>query len=172
LKFGKKITRVPAVKLSRLKAFFFYYRSSKWAPRAGTSGFRAPEVLLRYTNQTTAVDVWSAGIILLCLLSGRYPFFKATDDNMAIMQLISVYGTEAVRKISNKYGEALLCDVEKDAVDLKFLCQSLHSTTTTLNQQVYPESVYNLLKNLLELDFEKRFSAEQALNHDFFKNEY
>lgn len=79
-------------------------RCSKWAPRAGTAGFRAPEVLFRYTNQSTAVDVWSAGIILLCLLSGRYPFFKATDDSMAIMQLMSLFGSENVKKVALKYG--------------------------------------------------------------------
>jgi len=52
-----------------------------------------------------AVDVWSAGIILLSILSGCYPFFKAVDDNMAIMQLISLFGYEPVRKAAYKYGE-------------------------------------------------------------------
>ena len=51
------------------------------------------------------MDVWSAGIIFLCILSGRYPFFKAVDDNMAIMQLISLFGVEPVRKSAHKYGK-------------------------------------------------------------------
>jgi serine/threonine protein kinase len=51
-----------------------------------------------------AVDIWSVGIIFLSILTGRYPFFKALDDNMAIMQLISLFGSEPVRKAALKYG--------------------------------------------------------------------
>ena len=39
------------------------------APRAGTPGFRPPEVLLKVKKQTVAVDVWAAGVILLSILS-------------------------------------------------------------------------------------------------------
>ena len=51
-----------------------------------------------------AVDIWSVGVIFLCILSGHYPFFKAQDDNTAIMQLISLFGAELVRKNALKYG--------------------------------------------------------------------
>lgn len=109
--------------------FTINIRTSKWAPRAGTAGFRAPEVLFRSTHQTPckiliyfiviaaftlifgslfpieAVDIWSVGIIFLSILTGRYPFFKALDDNMAIMQLISLFGSEPVRKAALKYGD-------------------------------------------------------------------
>lgn len=34
------------------------------ATRAGTPGYRPPEVLLKYPNQTTAVDCWAAGNII------------------------------------------------------------------------------------------------------------
>ncbi|EKX31054.1 hypothetical protein GUITHDRAFT_50958, partial [Guillardia theta CCMP2712] len=36
--------------------------------RAGTRGYRAPEVLMGMQCQTTAVDVWAAGVVLLTLL--------------------------------------------------------------------------------------------------------
>lgn len=75
------------------------------APRAGTPGFRPPEVLLKHMNQTTAVDMWSAGVVLLCVLSGRYPFFKSHCDLAALSEIINVFGTEAVEKIANKFGK-------------------------------------------------------------------
>jgi serine/threonine protein kinase len=40
--------------------------------RGGTRGFRAPEVLLRCVKQTVAIDIWSAGVILLSILSARF----------------------------------------------------------------------------------------------------
>ncbi len=82
---------------------------------------------------------------------------------MAIMQLVSVFGSEKLRKNAIKYGETIVCDVEKDSVDLKNLCVSLRKTPLD-----FPDSVYNLLNGLLELNFEKRLSAEQALKHAFF----
>ena len=54
-----------------------------------------------------AVDIWSVGVIFLCILSGNYPFFKAQDDNTAIMQLISLFGVESVRKNAHKHGKLL-----------------------------------------------------------------
>lgn len=46
-------------------------RPSMKAQRAGTRGFRAPEVLLKFFKQDFAIDVWSAGVILLTLLTRR-----------------------------------------------------------------------------------------------------
>ena len=57
--------------------------------------------------KTQAVDIWSVGVIFLCILSGRYPFFKAADDNTALMQLVSLFGAEAIRKTALKYGKCL-----------------------------------------------------------------
>ena len=39
------------------------------AARAGTPGFRPPEVLLKSHSQSVAVDMWAVGVILLSLLS-------------------------------------------------------------------------------------------------------
>ena len=83
-------------------------RSHQTAPRAGTPGFRAPEVLLKYPHQTTAVDMWSAGVILLCILSGRYPFFKAHDDMSALAQIVSLMGSKATADAAKTFGEGIL----------------------------------------------------------------
>ena len=84
----------------------FIHRSNQTAPRAGTPGFRAPEVLLKYPHQTTAVDIWSAGVILLCILSGRYPFFRAHDDMSALAQIVSLMGSRATVEAAKTYGKA------------------------------------------------------------------
>jgi cell division control protein 7 len=41
------------------------------ASRAGTRGFRAPEVLFKCMRQTASIDIWSVGVILLTLLTKR-----------------------------------------------------------------------------------------------------
>ena len=84
---------------------FLTCRSNQNAPRAGTPGFRAPEVLLKCPNQTTAVDMWSAGVILLCILSGRYPFFRAHDDLTAMAQIVGLKGSKECTEAARSYGE-------------------------------------------------------------------
>eukprot|EP00752_Nemacystus_decipiens_P008135 g7275.t1 len=65
----------------------------KKVERGGTTGFRAPEILWHCRDQAPAVDVWSAGVILLCLLSRRYPVFPCADsDEMALVQIAMLLG--------------------------------------------------------------------------------
>lgn len=53
---------------------------------------------------TAAIDVWSAGVILLSLLSGRYPFFKATDDMIALVQIMTLRGSRETIKAAKSFG--------------------------------------------------------------------
>jgi serine/threonine protein kinase len=73
------------------------------APRGGTPGFRAPEVLLQSLNQTTAIDMWSAGIMLLTIVTGRYPFFTACDDAESLVEVAGVFGTQNVVEMGAKH---------------------------------------------------------------------
>ena len=57
------------------------------ANRGGTRGFRAPEVLLKVMHQTTAIDIWSAGVILLSMLCSRFPVLSPSDDDVALLEI-------------------------------------------------------------------------------------
>lgn len=149
-------------------------RSIQSAPRAGTPGFRAPEVLMKHPMQSTAVDMWSAGVIFLSLLSGRYPFFRANDDLTCLSQIISLLGTEEVQKAAEKYGKLLTCRPVTRPLDLKHLCLRLRSVSSEQNTAPVkawadiPDSAIDLLKKLLDPDPFTRITAEKALQHAFF----
>lgn len=66
------------------------------AARDGTRGFRAPEVLMGCPDQTAAIDVWSAAVILLCLLTKRYPIFEAHNDAHALVEIAEALPKEEV----------------------------------------------------------------------------
>lgn len=111
-------------------------RSRQSVPRAGTPGFRSPEVLLRYPHQTTAVDMWSAGVILLCILSGRYPFFKARDDMDALAQLVALFGTEKIKTMANEIGKDFISSPVIEKVDdLKTLCRKLSQRVCSVHDK-------------------------------------
>ncbi|CAH1643801.1 unnamed protein product [Spodoptera littoralis] len=86
-------------------------RAAPRAPRAGTQGFRPPEVLLKYPHQTTAVDVWAAGVVLASALTARYPFFRASDDVAALAELADLVGTEPLQRAAASLGASSACIV-------------------------------------------------------------
>ena len=52
-----------------------------------------------------AVDMWSAGVILLCILSRRYPFFKAKDDLQALAQMMALFGSKQMERMASEIGK-------------------------------------------------------------------
>ncbi|KAI3375127.1 hypothetical protein L3Q82_021643, partial [Scortum barcoo] len=113
-------------------------RKQQVAPRAGTPGFRAPEVLTKCPNQGTAIDVWSAGVILLSLLSGRYPFFKASDDLIALTQIMTIRGSRETIEAAKAFGKAVVCSRELPRQDLRTLCDTLRGRRPSPDDEVTP----------------------------------
>ncbi|XP_041804445.1 cell division cycle 7-related protein kinase [Chelmon rostratus] len=113
-------------------------RKQQVAPRAGTPGFRAPEVLTKCPNQGTAIDVWSAGVILLSLLSGRYPFFKASDDLIALTQIMTIRGSRETIQAAKAFGKAVVCSRELPQQDLRTLCETLRGRRPSPDDEVTP----------------------------------
>lgn len=79
-------------------------RRVKRANRAGTRGFRAPEVLMKCGSQTTKIDIWSVGVIMLSLLSRRFPMFQSLDDTDSLLELCSIFGWKRLRKAASIHG--------------------------------------------------------------------
>lgn len=78
-------------------------RQQMRASRAGTRGFRAPEVLFKISQQSTLIDVWSAGVILLTLMTRRYPFFQSNDDTDAIVEIATIFGNKELEAAAKAY---------------------------------------------------------------------
>ncbi|KAI5951268.1 CDC7 [Candida jiufengensis] len=96
-------------------------RPPRRANRAGTRGFRAPEVLFKCTNQTTQIDIWSAGIIGFSLLTRKFPLFNSPDDTDAILELAWIFGYEKMVKCAELHGcgmEISISDIYKSSGNL------------------------------------------------------
>lgn len=147
-------------------------RHSRRANRAGTRGFRAPEVLLKCTAQTCVIDIWSCGIILLTLLSRRFPFFHSADDIDAFIELCTIFGKRRMNEVALLHGQVL-------ETNIPTISEGGHSWEKILlwctnrskkdNQALDPEErlAVDFMSLCLELDPIKRISAEEALQHPF-----
>lgn len=93
------------------------------APRAGTRGFRAPEVLLKFIHQTSAIDIWSSGVIFLSILSSRFPFFRnQEDDLMALAEISTIFGTKELEEMALTLDRQLTFGFSFSKVCLDDLC--------------------------------------------------
>ncbi|GAA6030176.1 hypothetical protein JCM8097_009299 [Rhodosporidiobolus ruineniae] len=170
-------------------------RPSVRANRAGTRGFRAPEVLLKCPDQTVALDIWSVGIILLCFLTRRFPFFNSNDDTEALAEITAIFGKTKMERCAALHNRTFQTNVPEyaDAAHT-----TLHELVRELNPPIMVENspdpygpipasldslrewytgselyqCVDLMKRCLDLDCTKRWTAEECLEHPFFRGDY
>ncbi|KAF6808963.1 cell cycle protein [Colletotrichum sojae] len=154
-------------------------RPSRRANRAGTRGFRAPEVLFKCTEQTTKIDIWSAGVILLTIMSKRFPFFNSADDVEAMIEIATIFGIKRMKQAGLLHGcmfETNIPTVGSAGFSLEKII--LWSTCRTdggkdglpglpLNDE--EKLAVEFLGRCLELDPLRRISAKDALEHEFLR---
>lgn len=148
-------------------------RPSRRANRAGTRGFRAPEVLFKCTEQTTKIDIWSAGVILLTILSRRFPFFNSADDVEAMIEIATIFGVKRMRVAGQLHGCMFDCNIPtigQSGFDLgKIIMWS--TVRTEANQPFTAEErvAVDFLTRCMDLDPSRRISAEEALESEFLR---
>ncbi|OAA36420.1 serine/threonine protein kinase Hsk1 [Metarhizium rileyi] len=147
-------------------------RLSKRANRAGTRGFRAPEVLFKCTEQTTSIDIWSAGVILLTILSKRFPFFNSADDVEAMIEIATIFGSKRMKAAGLLHGcvfETNIPTVGQQGFTMEKII--LWSTCRTDDKPLTPDEklAVRFLERCMDLDPSRRITAEQALEHEFLR---
>ncbi|KAI5776839.1 kinase-like domain-containing protein [Geopyxis carbonaria] len=158
-------------------------RPSRRANRAGTRGFRAPEVLFKCTNQTTKIDIWSAGVILLTILSKRFPFFNSSDDVDATIEIATIFGKHRMRQCAALHGcifETTLPTIGEKGFTLEKIVlwatnRTSSGSSSSKDDEILPPDeaiAVKFMQQCFELDPAKRISAEEALDHEFLAIDY
>ena len=116
-----------------------------------TRWYRAPEVILKASEYTKAIDVWSAGCIFAELL-GSTALFPGKDYLEQIQRIISVLGTPSVEDQRFIVSQAALKYIKGLPKRTKQNWKNLFPSTSSLG--------LDLLDKMLTFNPEKRITVE------------
>jgi cell division control protein 7 len=147
-------------------------RPSRRANRAGTRGFRAPEVLFKCTSQTVQLDIWSTGVILLTILAQRFPFFNSSDDVDATLEIASIFGRRRMQQAAALHGQIFESNIEtigEKGFSLEKIIRWASCREKAADALHTGElQAVSFLNRLLDMDPQRRITAEEGLDHEFF----
>jgi serine/threonine protein kinase len=52
-----------------------------------------------------AVDMWSAGVIMLFFLTKKFPIFQSSDDTEALMEVATIIGKKRMEKTATLHSQ-------------------------------------------------------------------
>merc|ERR1719400_2768695 len=123
-----------------------------------TRWYRAPEIMLNWMHYNQTVDLWSVGCILGEMLSGS-TLFPGTDHIDQLRRILEVCGTPSEDCLNKIISE-----------EARNYIRSLpHMERKNFNEffkGANPLAI-DLLEKTLELDADRRITAEQALAHPY-----
>ena len=146
--------------------------------RGGTNGFKAPEILLHNDKEFRfgpAVDVWSAGIIMMSLLSGNenilVPCNRAAQscNNLHLSEIGTIVGQAAMEKLGiqpQNYGNGWEYNGKTG-----WSAKVLHDRITRFGTSTWIPDTHalDLVSKMLDVRPSTRITCAQALEHPFFK---
>jgi len=128
--------------------------------------------------QSASIDVWSAGIVFLCLLTGTRVWFKRMLNNKlgnldALAQLISMFGVINIRRCASSLQKEVDCDVyvstSKGGVHDPYAIQDIGITTIldirsmSCKPDRFPLYMWSAVQACLVLSPLRRMSASVIL---------
>ena len=134
-------------------------------------------MLYKCTEQTTAIDTWSAGVILLTFLTKRFPFFHSADDIDALLELTAIFGRKRMRDTALLHGQTLETNIPSysdvgHSFEKIILWSTDRSKRDRLGNRVEELSndekeAISFMERCFELNPQRRITAKEALMHPF-----
>lgn len=119
--------------------------------------YRAPELIFGAKYYTFAIDVWSAGILLVELLHGDVPF-KGENGIDQLVEIFKVLGTPT---------KSQLTKMNPDFIEFKFP-QVLPVSWSYFFKDIVQIDALDLISKLLVYSPSHRLMPLEALTHPFF----
>jgi protein kinase len=135
----------------RAKPPFTEYVSTRW--------YRAPEALLRGRNYNSPMDLFAVGAIMAELYTGM-PLFPGSTERDQLVRILQLMGTPSKEEWPEGYRLAAQLSVEIPVFEPASLAKAIPEA---------PPEALNLISGLLQVPPQRRLTAQQALQHEYFK---
>ena len=143
----------------------FYVPDSDYIVRVATKHYKSPELLLGYKKYTPTLDIWCIGCTLAGLVFSRIPYFKGKDNDDQIERMCEIFGGRVMIDYINKY------NIEISQSVINNISQMSKRPWSSFKSRYHlSPDLIDLLSRLLTIDHMERPSAEEAMNHPFFKD--
>jgi casein kinase II subunit alpha len=150
----------------------FYLPYRKFCNKIGTRNFKAPEQLLQLKGFDYKIDIWAAGIIFAEMFFQKYPFWKPDEDVVILENIYNMIGHTKFFNYMKKIGGATNFDFMRNTVKGQNF-ETYFERDKKDEFMIHLEDKKNgidLLKKMLEIDPNFRYSAEECLKHPFFNS--
>ncbi|CAF0830654.1 unnamed protein product [Adineta steineri] len=159
---------------------------TKLLTSCGSLAYSAPEILLGDPYDAPAVDIWSLGVILFMLVTGRAPFQEANDSETVMMILDCSYKLPSTvsSECQNLIHRMIVRDIEKRATldevmsDIWYQqCQD-DGDDDDDDEQIYIESLRSIseddhkliLQQMIDGNIAEKDIILKALNEDQYNH--
>ena len=150
----------------------FYLPYRKFCNKIGTRNFKAPEQLLLLKGFDYKIDIWAAGLIFAEMFFQKYPFWKPEEDVIILENIYNMVGSTKFSNYLKKIGSTSAFEFMKNPSK----GQNFESyferekNDEIMNNLEDKKNGIDLIKKMLEIDPNSRFSAEECLKHPFFNS--
>ena len=150
----------------------FYLPYRKFCNKIGTRNFKAPEQLLLLKGFDYKIDIWAAGIIFAEMFFQKYPFWKPEEDVVILENIYNMVGHTKFSNYLKKIGSQSSFDFMKNpAKGQNFESYfEREKNDEIMNHLEDKKNGIDLIKKMLDIDPNSRYSAEECLTHPFFQS--
>lgn len=148
----------------------FYHRGVDLNVRVASRYHKGPELLINLQQYDYSLDLWSVGAMIAAIVFKKEPFFKGDSNPDQLVKIARVLGVPDLIQYTKTYGLTLVKDYDQ-LVNANYPRKPWSSFINKENEALSRDpTVIDLIDHLLVYDHQKRLTAQEALDHPFFKS--
>jgi casein kinase II subunit alpha len=155
------------VKLADWGLAEFYHPLRRYSVHVATRYYKSPELLMDYDYYDYSMDIWSAGTMLLEILSQKLHVFDGFDNEHQIDAIAAVTGGRPMLAWAERFRIKVPDHVRERLAPVKGV--TLESLIPYSRRTFRNKHAIDLAQKMLRVDHRERITAEDALEHPFFK---